>query len=90
MRTGGDEFVVLAKHYDRAKEEKFKKNVRNEIDRETRRAGKSYQFTVSIGCCRKAPDPNGTETIQGEAELFLRTADNAMYEEKQKSGEKRD
>ena len=90
IRTGGDEFVVLAKNYDRVKEQKYIRSVRENITQALRRAGKNYQFTVSIGCCRKVPDPNSTETIQGEAELFLRTADNAMYEEKQKSGEKRE
>ena len=85
IRTGGDEFVVLAKNYDENKENTFISLFREEIGRSIRKAGKNYQVTVSIGCFRKVPDPAGNVSIQGEAELFLRNADQAMYEEKESS-----
>lgn len=85
VRTGGDEFVVLAKNYDQDKEEAYKRRVREQIGQSLRRSGKNYQITVSIGCCRQVPSAAGTASIQNEAELFLRNADEAMYEEKQRS-----
>ena len=85
IRTGGDEFVVLAKHYDQVKEETFVRLVREGIEQSLRRAGKNYQFTVSIGCYRHTPPRDGIVSIQGEAELFLRNADEAMYQEKERA-----
>lgn len=89
IRMGGDEFVVLAKHYNGIKEEDFIRRVREYIVQALRRAGKHYRFTVSIGCCRSVPDPDGIASIQSEAERFLRSADQAMYLEKQASSERR-
>ena len=83
IRTGGDEFVVLAKHYDQRKEETYIKLVREEIYQSLQRAGKHYQISVSIGCYRGKPNPDGVDSIQSEAELFLSNADKAMYIEKE-------
>lgn len=63
IRTGGDEFVVLAKHYDQVKEETFVRLVREGIEQSLRRAGKNYQFTVSIGCYRHTPPRDGIVSI---------------------------
>ena len=82
IRTGGDEFVVLAKHYSQEKEETYIRLVREEISKAVRKAGKHYRVTVSIGCCRKVPDAASIASIQSEAEQFLRSADQAMYLEK--------
>ena len=90
VRTGGDEFVVLAKNYNQTREQQYTRSVREHIAQALRRSGKAYQFTVSIGCCRETPNPMGAASIQSEAEKFLRAADQAMYEEKQASGERRD
>ena len=90
VRTGGDEFVVLAKNYDQDLEELFVRNVRDYISQALRRSGKNYHFTVSIGCCRNIPEPDNNFSIQSEAEKYLRSADQAMYEEKQASGERRE
>jgi len=83
IRTGGDEFVVLAKNYDHNKERNYIEMLREEIDRIVQAAGKHYQVTVSIGCSREIPNPAGVASIQSEAELFLSNADRAMYLEKQ-------
>ena len=83
VRTGGDEFVVLAKNYDPMKEETYIRLVRDYINKSIQRAGKNYKITVSIGCYRAVPDPNGAASIQSEAELYLGNADRAMYEEKE-------
>lgn len=84
IRTGGDEFVVLAKNYDRTMEETYMRLVREQISQSRRRAGKNYQITVSIGCFRSVPAKAGTASIQSEAEMYLSNADKAMYREKQK------
>ena len=85
IRTGGDEFVVLAKHYDEVKEWTFVNLLREEIDRIRQVAGKHYQITVSIGCYRSIPNPMGVASLQTEAERFLGKADRAMYIEKEAS-----
>lgn len=84
IRTGGDEFVVLAKHYDREKEETFIRLVRERIAEQVREAGKKYEVTVSIGCFRKVPRHKDSALAQEDAELFLKKADKAMYQEKNK------
>ena len=84
IRTGGDEFVVLAKHYDAGKEEAFTRLIREQIDHNLRKAGKNYCVTVSIGCYRAVPATAGSASIQSEAEAFLGYADKAMYLEKQR------
>ena len=81
-RTGGDEFIVLAKHYDQEKESAYIRSVREQIDRRIREEGKPYRLRVSIGCYRSVPR-GADEAIQNEAELFLKKADKAMYREKE-------
>ena len=85
IRTGGDEFVVLAKHYDQRKEETFINMVRDQINQNMKIADKHYRIVVSIGCYRSVPNPLGVASIQSEAELFLTNADKAMYIEKEAS-----
>ena len=82
IRTGGDEFVVLAKNYDKRKEETYINMVRDQIHRNVEIAGKHYQISVSIGCFRCVPSPGGVASIQSEAEFYLSQADRAMYIEK--------
>ena len=83
VRTGGDEFVVLAKHYDQEKEERYRRRIREQIDERLEAAGKQYRITVSIGCCRSVPGPvaDGV-SLQSVAETYLKKADKAMYREK--------
>ena len=85
IRTGGDEFVVLAKHYDHRREETYINMVRDQINRNLEMADKHYRITVSIGCFRGIPSPEGVASIQSEAELYLSNADKAMYVEKEAS-----
>ena len=82
IRTGGDEFVILARHYDQEKETELKDSIRRRIDQIVREAGKVYRFSVSIGCCRAVPSQADGVTLQEEAERFLKNADRAMYKEK--------
>ena len=84
IRMGGDEFVVLAKNYDPKKADVFMRMVRDLINQSTRRAGKNYQISVSIGCYMNVPEKEGFASIQSEAETYLGKADKEMYSEKQK------
>ena len=87
IRTGGDEFVVLARHYDHVKEFTYTSLVREKIENIRQVAGKQYPITVSIGCYRAVPGPEGVASIQSEAEYFLGKADEAMYIEKESTRE---
>ncbi len=87
IRTGGDEFVVLAKNYDDRREHNYRILVREAIDQCLLRAGKPYQISVSIGCWREVPTPAGVLSIQSEAERYLSLADRAMYSEKEERHE---
>ena len=87
IRTGGDEFVVLAKHYDHVKEFTYTSLVREKIENLRQIGGKHYPIDVSIGCYRCVPNPDGVASIQSEAEYYLGKADEAMYIEKQASKE---
>lgn len=82
IRTGGDEFVVLAKNYDQKKADSYMRMVREAIGQSIRRAEKNYDVSVSIGCYRKVPESEGTASIQSEAETWLGKADKEMYKEK--------
>ena len=84
VRTGGDEFVVLAKNYSQDLEESYMRRVREQIGQMIKSSEKNYQITVSIGCFRSIPSAAGVASIQSEAERFLGNADKAMYLEKQK------
>jgi diguanylate cyclase (GGDEF)-like protein len=81
-RTGGDEFVVLAKNYDARREQAFIRGVRERLGERVRQERKSYRVTVSIGCCRNVPPEEDGLSVQSEAEQYLREADRAMYLEK--------
>lgn len=93
IRSGGDEFVVLAKNYDEKKIEKFKKDLRSEIDKKRKNDGKSYSIEVSIGCYMEIPaEPKSSSDeidINAASEKYLRYADREMYIEKKerKKGE---
>ena len=84
IRTGGDEFVVVAKDYDEAKANAYIRAVREAIRQACLKDKKGYSVTVSIGCYMRVPPEAGVASIQHEAEVFLRHADEAMYEEKKR------
>ena len=84
VRTGGDEFVVLAKHYDRARAEAYVRALREALDEVRRRDGKPYELSVSVGYSMMVPPADDAISAQNAAELFLRRADRAMYAEKKK------
>jgi len=85
LRTGGDEFVVLAKNYSEEKANEYVKILRDHIDECITRDKKDYNLSVSVGTCIKVP-PRECSTdesfLRAFSEEYLRIADAAMYEEK--------
>ena len=94
LRTGGDEFVVLAKDDSEAKAAAYEKTLCDFVANRIQRDKKHYTFHVSIGYCVKTPpkhiaeDPNPEdaelteEAIREFSEEYLRIADAGMYIQK--------
>lgn len=86
IRSGGDEFVILAKNYNDEKIERFRTDLRLEIDKRRRKDGKSYDISISIGSYMVVPPKVETESdevdINEASEKYLRYADSEMYIEK--------
>ena len=81
LRTGGDEFIVLARNYSEENARSFISKMREHIERRIRRDGKPYPVNISTGYCIKIPDPN-IEQITEISEEYQKVADKMMYEEK--------
>lgn len=82
MRTGGDEFVVLAKDYSRDLAEAYKAAFRKCIAQKTERDGKEYAVNVSCGVFMDIPAADTDRSVTDLYERYLRKADVLMYEEK--------
>ena len=93
LRTGGDEFVVLAKNYSEEKASIYVKSLSDYIEKCTSRDKKEYPLRISTGVCIKRP-PTDCETdaasIRAFSEEYLRIADARMYEVKKKHKAGRD
>ena len=84
MRTGGDEFVVIATDYSREKADKYIKSVRKYIEEKTSKDKKEYPLTVSVGTCITIPEEGDERDLKEIAEGYIRIADEEMYKEKKK------
>ncbi|MBR3056731.1 MAG: GGDEF domain-containing protein [Clostridiales bacterium] len=82
-RSGGDEFVVLAKDYDIEKMNAYVKRVREYIVSKVKEDKKPYQVSVSFGAHIGYPHDENTDSIQA-LEDYQRIADAAMYVEKRR------
>lgn len=82
MRTGGDEFVVLAKDYTDEKVEEFKKRLREHMTKRVERDRKRFEVNVSIGYYLEIPDGSSGRSVTEISESFLKKADKVMYEDK--------
>ncbi|MBO4473762.1 MAG: GGDEF domain-containing protein [Clostridiales bacterium] len=92
LRTGGDEFVVLAKNYSETKAKAYEKTLCDYIAKHIARDKKKYSFQVSVGSCIRIPprefsgvgntQESDEDTIRDFSEEYLRIADAAMYEQK--------
>ena len=84
VRSGGDEFVVLSPDCDSERAEASVRGLRAALVDACAREGKPYTVTVSVGCHIRTPDVVYDEAIRHAAEDYIRRADSAMYEEKQR------
>ena len=89
IRSGGDEFIVLAKNYDEDLVERYRVALRNEIAERLKSDKKDYNISISIGCYMQIPTDNDA-TISEVSEEFLRQADAEMYAEKKQHKSRRD
>ena len=87
IRSGGDEFVMLSRDCDAERAENYAREIREALASVCARDGKAYTVSVSVGCCRRVPGTGPEVPVEHEGELFLREADKAMYEDKQRSRE---
>ena len=90
IRSGGDEFVVLAKNYDEDKVTEFSKTLREYLDNSCKTDKKPFSISVSIGCYIQTPteDEEKASSITDISERYLREADALMYLEKKEHKKK--
>lgn len=81
LRTGGDEFMVIAKDYTEEMARDFISRMRDHIDKRIMRDKKPYEVKVSTGYCIKIPK-NDPSLITEVSEEYQKIADSMMYEEK--------
>ena len=81
LRTGGDEFMVIAKDYTEDMAREFIERMREHIDNRIRRDKKPYDVKVSTGYCIRIPK-NDPSLITEVSEEYQKIADSMMYEEK--------
>ena len=82
LRTGGDEFVVLARDYSEEKAEVYISQMREKIAGRVKHDKKIFDVEVSVGTCIRKLNPHSTHTLTEIAEQFITTADERMYAEK--------
>ena len=84
VRTGGDEFVVLAKGYDEQAVKDFIRRFRVNMSRHIARDKKEFHVSVSVGCYMRVPaeGEDRKRTVEDISEEFLKKADVEMYKEK--------
>ena len=88
-RTGGDEFIVLAKNYTEEKALEFIEKVRSVIAQKVMLDDKEFKVGFSSGIHVECPDDSAEGDAHKVFERCLKEADASMYSEKRlhKSGE---
>ena len=82
LRTGGDEFVVLARNYSDAKVNSYTEKLRKNINDQVKADNKEFTVQVSVGACVRRPVKSDIGNIKELSEDYMRIADTAMYEQK--------
>ena len=88
IRSGGDEFVILANGYDEETAQKYIDKIRKIINETCFNDNKPFDISVSIGCYITIPDQTSEKTITEISEEYLRNADTLMYIEKKEHKKK--
>ena len=86
FRTGGDEFVVLAKDYSEEKATEYIRALREQIELNSKPL---FSIRVSIGACVRYPSESERDIIGELSEEYMKEADAAMYREKKAHKEDR-
>ena len=81
-RTGGDEFIVLAKNYTEEKALKFIERARTVIAQKVMLDGKEFKVRFSSGIHVEYPDDLSESDAHKVFEHCLKAADESMYSEK--------
>jgi diguanylate cyclase (GGDEF)-like protein len=88
VRSGGDEFTMIAKDYTEEMAKEFVSKMREHLELICRRDKKPYTVNFSSGYCIMVPtDEMGS--IPEISEKYLKAADEKMYEEKKKHKSRR-
>ncbi len=82
IRSGGDEFIILARNYDRDKADALIGKMRDNINSSVEQDKKPYSITFSIGCYLQTPPEGNPDNISRICESYLQEADKLMYAEK--------
>ena len=82
LRTGGDEFVVLAGNYNEQKACDYIERVRKYIATRVKLDNKNYPLQISVGFCIEKAVLNDDKKVSEISEEFMRRADAEMYKEK--------
>ena len=80
-RSGGDEFVVLAKNYNADMAADYVERVRSVIRQKVMRDDKQYSVSASTGSYIKFPEKTEADPHK-VFEMCLKEADTVMYKEK--------
>ena len=83
-RSGGDEFIVIAKNYTKEKAEQFVEKARAIINQKVTLDDKPFKVEISVGIHIEYPDDSAEEDALKIFETCLKAADEAMYEEKRR------
>ena len=89
VRSGGDEFTMIAKGYTEEMAEEFISNMREHLELINKRDKKPFTVSFSTGYCIMAPTSDMGSTTE-ISEKYLKVADEKMYEEKKKHKAGRD
>ena len=81
-RTGGDEFIVIAKNYTQEKASQFIEKVRTIIAQKVMLDDKAFSVGFSSGIHVEFPDETSESDAHSVFEHCLKEADNEMYSEK--------
>ena len=81
-RMGGDEFLIIAKNYDRFKAEGLVGLIREKITDKVAVDGKDYKLHISAGIHVVYPDAENDAEESAAFEEMLKSADALMYIEK--------
>ena len=89
VRSGGDEFTMIAKGYTEEMAEEFISNMREHLELINKRDKKPFKVSFSTGYCIMVPSSD-MGSITEISEKYLKAADEKMYEEKKKHKAGRD